>query len=77
MPCRHTYRPLTTLTLSLPTRAGVYEALVVYRCQHCRHVDAWAMALSNRRPMPSWAEVQAVHTWQQEHRAAARQTRKR
>lgn len=76
MPCTHTYRPLTTLTLSLPTREGIYEALLIYRCPQCRRVDAYSVALANTRPMPTWQEVTTVLTWQQNHRAVTRDHRK-
>lgn len=74
--CRHAYRPLTALTLSLPTREGVYEALIVYRCTQCHRVDAYSVALHNTRPMPTWAEITAVLGWQQSHPGQARKHRK-
>lgn len=72
MPCPHTYRPLTTTTLSLATREGVYEALMIYRCTQCFRVDAYSVALRQDRPMPTWAELVAVLTWQQSHPREAR-----
>jgi hypothetical protein len=72
---QHTYRPLSTLTLSLPTAEGIYEALVIYQCA-CRRVDAYDMAVSNRRPMPTWEEVHAVAQWQHDYPERARQQRR-
>lgn len=76
MPCAHTYRPLTTTTLSLPTREGIYEALIVYRCTQCYRVDAYSVALRQDRPMPTWDEINKVLGWQQSHPRETRQHRK-